>query len=102
MNLVLRDDLSSPSETFVFNAVMQWIKYKKEERMSAAAKLIGAVRLGLVDIKDVIRELNTEEMKQVPEIQKLLLESLVYSQIPSNSTFGGKKIMPRSNSLVRD
>jgi len=71
-NLVLRDDLSSPTETFVFRSVMQWIKYKKEERMSAAAKVVGAVRLGLVDIKDVIRELNTEEMKQVPEIQNLL------------------------------
>ena len=101
-NLVLRDDLSSPSETFVFRSVMQWIKYKKEERMSAAAKVIGAVRLGLVDIKDVIRELNTEDMKQVPEIQNLLLESLVYNQIPSSSTFGEKKIMPRSNGLVRD
>ena len=70
--------------------------------MSAAAKVIGAVRLGLVDIKDVIRELSTEEMKQVPEIQKLLLESLLYNQIPSSSTFGEKKIMPRSNGLVRD
>ena len=102
LNLVLRDDLISPSETFVFKSVMQWIKYKKEERMSAAAKVIGAVRLGLVDIKDLIREINTEEMKQVPEIQNLLLESLVYNQIPSSSTFGGKKIMPRSNGLVRD
>ena len=101
-NLVLRDDLCSPSETFVFRSVMQWIKYKKEERMSAAAKVLGAVRLGLVDIKDVIRELNTEEMKQVPEVKNLLLESLVYNQIPSSSTFGGKKIMPRSNGLVRD
>ena len=102
LNLVLRDDLMSPSETFVFKSVMQWIKYKKEERMLAAAKVLGAVRLGLVDIKDVIRELNTEEMKQVPEIKNLLLESLVYNQIPSSSTFGGKKIMPRSNGLVRD
>ena len=102
LNLVLRDDLMSPSETFVFKSVMQWIKYKKEERMSAAAKVLGAVRLGMVDIKDVIRELNTEEMKQVPEIKNLLLESLVYNQIPSSSTFGGKKIMPRSNGLVRD
>ena len=101
-NLVLRDDLSSPSETFVFKSVMQWIKYKKEERMLAAAKVIGAVRLGLVDIKDVIRELSTEEMKQVPEIQKLLLESLLYNQIPSSSSFSGNKTsMPRSNSPVR-
>ena len=102
-NLVLRDDLSSPSETFVFRSVMKWIKHKKEERMSAAAaKVIGAVRLGLVDIKDVISELNTEEMKQVPEIQKLLFESLLYNQIPSSSTFSGKKTMPRSNGPVRN
>ena len=100
-NLVLRDDLSSPSETFVFKSVMQWIKYKKEERMSAAAKVIGAVRLGLVDIRDVIRELSAEEMKQVPEIQKLLLESLLYNQISSSSTFSGNKTMPRSNGPVR-
>ena len=101
-NLLLRDDLSSPSETFVFRSVMQWIKYKKEERMSAAAKVIGAVRLGLVDINDVIRELSTEEMKQEPEIQKLLLESLLYNQIPSSSSFSGNKTsMPRSNGPVR-
>ena len=101
-NLLLRDDLSSPSETFVFKSVLQWIKYKKEERMSTAAKVIGAVRLGLVDIKDVISELNTEEMKQVPEIQKLLFESLLYNQIPSSSTLSGKKTMPRSNGPVRN
>ena len=101
-NLVLRDDFSSPSETFVFKSVMLWIKHKKEERMSAAAKVIGAVCLGLVDIKDLISELNTEEMKQVPEIQKLLFESLLYNQIPSSSTFSGKKTMPRSNGPVRN
>ena len=78
-SLLSRDDLSAPSETFVFKSVMQWIKYKKKERMEVAAKVIGAVRLGLVDIRDVIRELNTEEMKQVPEIFMLLHESLLYS-----------------------
>ena len=49
-SLLSRDDLSSPSETFVFKSVMQWIKHKEEERMAVAAKVIGAVRLGLVDI----------------------------------------------------
>ena len=52
--LLCRDDLSAPSENFVFKSVMQWIKYRKEERMDVAAKVIGAVRLGLVDSKDVI------------------------------------------------
>jgi len=45
-SLLSRDDLSAPSESFVFRSVMQWIKYKKEERMAVAAKVIGAVRLG--------------------------------------------------------
>ena len=44
---------------------MQWIKHKREERMAVAAKVIGAVRLGLVDIRDVIEELDAEEMQQL-------------------------------------
>ena len=100
-SLLSRDDLSAPSETFVFKSVMQWIKYKKEERMSVAAKVIGAVRLGLVDIKDVIRELNTEEMKRVPEIFMLVYESLLFSHIPSSSTFGEEKTKLRSTAPVR-
>ena len=35
--LLSRDDLSAPSETFVFKSVMQWIKHKKKERMAVAA-----------------------------------------------------------------
>ena len=50
-HLLSRDDLSAPSETFVFKSVIKWIKHKKEERMPLAAKVIGAVRLGLVDIR---------------------------------------------------
>ena len=30
--------------------------------MTVATKVFGAVRLGLVDIRDLINELNTEEM----------------------------------------
>ena len=101
LKLLSRDDLSAPTESFVLKSVMQWIKYKKEERMAVAAKVIGAVRLGLVDIRDVIEELNTEEMKQVPEIFMLLHESLLFSYIPSSSTFGEEKTKIRSTGLVR-
>ena len=45
--LLSRDDLNAPSGTFVFKSVMLWIKHKKKERMTVAAKVIGAVRLGL-------------------------------------------------------
>ena len=69
-SLLSRDDLSAPSETFIFKSVMQWIKHKKEERMAVAAKVIGAVRLGLVDIRVVIEELDTEEMERISDIQK--------------------------------
>jgi len=99
-SLLSRDDLIAPSENFVFKSVMQWIEYKKKERMAVAGKVIGAVRLGLVDIKDVIRELNTEGMKQVPEIHMLLDESLLYSHIPSSSTFGEEKTKQRSSGPV--
>ena len=53
-SLLNRDDLNAPSETFIFKSVMQWIKRKNEERTAVAAKVIGAVRLGIVDIKVMI------------------------------------------------
>ena len=101
LSLLSRDDLNAPTENFVFKSVMQWIKYKKEERLGVAAKVIGAVRLGLVDIRNVIAELNAEEMKQLPEIKTLLLQSLLYSYSPSSSTFSEEKAKLRSSSTVR-
>ena len=99
--LLCRDDLSAPSETFVFKSVMQWIKHKKEERMTVAAKVIGAVRLGLVDIKALIEELNTEEMQTVPEIHTLLFDSAIYHHNPSNtSKFATEKAKLRSTTPV--
>jgi len=102
IGLLDRDDLSALSETFVFKSVMQWIKYKKEERFAAAGKAIGAVRLGLVNIEDIIEELNTEEMQEVPEIRQHLHESLIHNCSPSNSSeFAVEKAKPRSMSQVR-
>ena len=101
-SLLSRDDLSAPSESFVFKSVMQWIKYEKEERMAVAAKVIGAVRLGLVDIKEVIAELNTEEMQRVPEVQALVSQLLLHSHMPSpSSKFAVEKAKPRLMSPVR-
>ena len=101
--LLCRDDLSAPSENFVFQSVMQWIKYRKEERMDVAAQVIGAVRLGLVDVKDVIEELDTEEMQVISEINMLLQRTLIYNQRPSRSSaFALEKGKPRSMSSVGD
>ena len=101
VNLLSRDDLSAPSETFVFKSVMQWIKHKKEERMAVAAKVIGAVRLGLVDIRVVIEELDTEEMQRNPEIHRQLHETSLYNNMPSrNSKFAEERTKPRSASQV--
>ena len=95
--LLCRDDLSVPSENFVFKSVMQWIKYRKKERMDVAAQVIGDVRLGLVDIKDVIEELRTEEMQVIPEINMLLQETLIHNCRPSSSSaFKLQKGKPRS------
>ena len=102
LSLLCRDDLSAPSETFVFKSVMQWIKHKKEERMTVAAKVIGTVRLGLVDIRVLIEELNTEEMQRDPDIHMLVYEVSIYKHMPSyNSEFAVEKAKPRSMSLVR-
>ena len=101
LSLLSRDDLSAPSETFVFKSVMQWIKQKKEERMADAAKVIGAVRLGLVDIRVVIEELNTAELQRDPEIHMRLHEASLYNNMPShNSEFALEKSKPRSTSAV--
>ena len=102
-SLLSRDDLSAPSETFVFRSVMQWIKHKKEERMAVAAQVIGAVRLGLVDIRVVYEELNTEEMQRVPEINKHLQESLMYFEPGPlyKFQFTEEKTRPRLKTTVR-
>ena len=101
-SLLSRDALNAPSETFVFKSVMQWIKHKKEERMAVAAKVIGAVRLGLVDIRVVIEELDTEQMKQVQEIHVHLYEALIHSYMPSRyPNFAEEKTRTRATSPVR-
>ena len=76
-------DICAPSETFVFKSVIQWVNYKKEERMAVAAEVIGSVRQGLVDIGVVIDDLNTEEMQQIPEIYKQVHEAAIYKHRPT-------------------
>ena len=102
LSLLSRDDLNAHSETFIFKSVMQWIKHKKEERMTVASKVIGAVRLGLVDIQELITELDTQEMRMLPEVNTFLLESLLYNYRPSSSSeFATNKTKPRSMKSVR-
>ena len=54
--------------------------------MAVAAKVIGAVRLGLVDIRVVTEELNTEEMQRRPKILMLLHEALLFYCMPSKGS----------------
>ena len=99
LSLLGRDDLNAPSETFVFKSVMQWIKHKKEERMEAASKVIGAVRLSLVDVKVVIEELEKEEMQRDPEINKHLQIAMKRHCMPHK--FFAEEVKPRSMKTVR-
>ena len=99
LSLLGRDDLNAPSETFVFKSVMQWIKHKKEERMEAASKVIGAVRLSLVDVKVVIEELEKEEMQRDPEINKHLQTAMKRHCMPHK--FSAEEVKPRSMKTVR-
>ena len=95
LSLLGRDDLNSPSEAFVFKSALKWIRHKREERMAVAGKVIGAVRLGLVDVKIVIEELKTEEMQRVPEVNMHLQESIIRHCMPSHE-FAAEKVKPRS------
>ena len=99
LSLLGRDDLNAPSETFVFKSVMQWIKHKKEERMEAASKVIGAVRLSLVDVKVVIEELEKEEMQRDAEINKHLQTAMKRHCMPHK--FSAEEVKPRSMKTVR-
>ena len=83
LNLLQRNDLTAPSETFVFQAVIKWIYHNKEERLGQAATLIGAVRLGLVDIGVLISELNKEELKGIEECWKMLCQASLYNNTPA-------------------
>ena len=70
--------------------------------MAVAAKVIGTVRLGLVDIRVVIEELDTEQMKRVPEIYSLVHEALIHSYMPSRDpNFAVEKTRTRATSPVK-
>ena len=56
----------------------------------------------LVDIRDVIEELDAEEMQQVPDIHMLLQESLLHNNRTLNSSkFALEKAKPRCMKPVR-
>ena len=70
--------------------------------MAVAAKVIGAVRLGLVDVRVVIEELDTEEMQRDLEIHMLVYEAMRHYCMPSKgSTFAEEKAKLRSAGIVR-
>ena len=83
LSLLQRNDLTAPSETFVFEAVIKWIYYDKEERLGEAANLIRALRLGLVDIAVLITELRRPELWGIKKCRSILLEVSLYNNMPS-------------------
>ena len=67
--------------------------------MEAASKVIGAVRLSLVDVKVVIEELEKEEMQRDPEINKHLQTAMKRHCMPHK--FSAEEVKPRSMKTVR-
>ena len=67
--------------------------------MEAASKVIGAVRLSLVDVKVVIEELEKEEMQRDPEINKHLQIAMKRHCMPHK--FFAEEVKPRSMKTVR-
>lgn len=94
--LLSRNDLSVPSETFLFQTVISWIKFDIEERLPQAAKLLDKVRLALVDIMVVLGELETEEFKSIPDCVAFMHMCLLQHVRPQlSSPFAQDKGAPR-------
>ena len=94
--LLSRNDLSVPSETFLFQTVISWIKFDREERLPQAAKLLDKVRLALVDIMVVLGELETEEFKSMPDCVAFMHMCLLQHVRPQlSSPFAQDKGVPR-------
>lgn len=99
--LLSRNDLSVPSETFLFTTVIAWIKYNQEERLPQAPKILDKVRLALVDIMIVLGELECEEFQEVPECFSLMYKCLLQHVRPFLfSAFAEEKGLPRVDSKV--
>ena len=99
--LLPRNDLSVPSETFLFTTVITWMKYDKENRLPHAPRLLNKVRLALVDIMVVLSELESEGFKDIPECFSLMHNSLSQHVRPFLfSSFAQEKGMPRLSSKV--
>ena len=90
-----------PSETFLFTTVIAWIKYNQEDRLSQAPRVLGKVRLALVDIMVVLEELECEEFQEVPECFSLMYKCLLQHVRPFLfSPFAEEKGVPRVDSKV--
>ena len=99
--LLSRNDLSVPSETFLFTTVIAWIKHNQEERLSQAPRVLDKVRLALVDIMVVLEELECEEFQEVPECFSLMYKCLLQHVRPFLfSQFAEEKGLPRVDSKV--
>ena len=97
--LLSRNDLSVPSETFLFKSVIAWIKFDEENRLSHAARLLDKVRLVLVDIMVVLEELESEEFRKIPECFSFMHTCLLQHVRPFLcSPFAQEKGMPRVSS----
>ncbi|XP_029192321.2 kelch-like protein 3 [Acropora millepora] len=101
--LLTRNDLSVPSETFLFQTVISWIKADKEERLQYTAQLLDKVRLPLVDIMVLLDALESEEFNSKSECFYLVHMCLLQQVCPSlSSPFVQDKGEPRvaSKALV--
>ena len=56
LSLLSRDDLTAPSETFVFKSVMKWIKQKKTLKMLSRSALLIVSRKKLFKVADWVSE----------------------------------------------
>lgn len=53
-SIILEDELNVKSEEVVWEAVLRWVNYDPDSRWQNTVKLMGSIRLGLLDTQVLI------------------------------------------------
>lgn len=67
--IILEDELNVKSEEAVWEAVLRWVNYDPEARWQHTVKLMGSIRLGLLDTQVSIDKLLRTNLVYVPDIR---------------------------------
>ncbi|XP_065213646.1 kelch-like protein 5 isoform X2 [Planococcus citri] len=81
--LLSSDDLSVPAEDDIFKALMKWVEYNEPIRSKNIGKLLGVVRLPLLQPSFIADHVETKAiLRNDPICQGLIMEAMKYHLLP--------------------